>query len=271
MTICVGVRVAEGLVLAADSAVVLQGVAKGPQGRPQSVLLQTFAYGNKVARVKDYPIGVMSWGLGSIEARSIPSLIMEFEHGYADLQSNPRYSVRKVADDLLSFIKTRYVAAFPKPTPLQGLGMYVGGFSAEEFFSSQYVCQLPRDHDWTALHPDRKDGSKQFGASWWGQEEPLARLFRGVSGPAIQELVRRGADKAIVEKWVTDGVAAQRLVFDGMPLQDAVDFAEFAVQVTIGSFRFAAGPPLVGGEIDIAVLRPGTFQWARRKQWTIKD
>jgi hypothetical protein len=270
VTICVGVRVAEGLVLAADSAVSLQGVVDSPQG-PQQVLLQTFSYGNKVTRVKDYPIGVMTWGLASIEARSIQSLIMEFEYSYKSTEDNLGYSVRTVADDLLSFIRDRYEAAYPTPTDDQGLGLYVGGFSAGEFFSSQYAYQFPSDTDWTVMHADREDGNKDFGASWWGLTDPLTRLIRGFSGPSLDELVRRGADQTIVRQWAEDGASGLPLVFDGMPLQDAVDFAEFAVQVTIGSFRFASGPPLCGGDVDIAVIRPGTFQWAQRKQWAIKD
>ena len=45
-------------------------------------------------------------------------------------------------------------------------------------------------------------------------------------------------------------------MFDGMPLQDAVDFANYAVQLTIGRFRFAAGVPVCGGNVDIAVITP---------------
>ena len=81
MTICVSVRVAEGLVLAADSAVMLMGSVKTPQGQAVGVV-QTFAFANKVARVHDYPVGVMTWGAGSISDRSIQSLIMEFEYNY---------------------------------------------------------------------------------------------------------------------------------------------------------------------------------------------
>lgn len=256
--------------MAADSAVSLLGTIQTPHG-PEQVLLQTFEFGNKVARVKDHPIGVMTLGLASIEARSIQSLIMEFEYTYDGVSAGPTYTVRKVADDLLRFISTRYEAAYPKATHDQALGSYVGGFSANEFFSSQFVYEFPTSTDWTILHPDRPNGSKDFGASWWGQTDPLTRLIRGFSSPGMDELVRRGADQAMVRKWADDGVSAMQLVFDGMPLQDAVDFADFAVQVTIGAFRFASGPPLCGGDVDVAVIRPGAFQWARRKQWAIKD
>lgn len=228
-------------------------------------------YGNKVTRVKDYPIGVMTWGLASIEARSIQSLIMEFEYGYEPVATNGAYTVRKIADDLLGFIKTRYDAAYPSPTSEQALGLYVGGFSANEFFSSQFTVELPASSDWSEVHADRPDGTHDFGASWWGQTDALTRLIVGFSAPSLDELVNRGVDRAILKTWVDDRISTMPLVFDGMPLQDAVDFADYAVQLTIGAFRFGQGPPLCGGDVDIAVVRPGTFQWARRKQWAIKD
>ena len=89
MTICVAVKVAEGLVLAADSASTLIGSYSTPQGPMQGVV-QTFEYANKLAHIKDYPIGVLSWGTGSLGDRSIQSLIMEWEHSYPDLTANPR-------------------------------------------------------------------------------------------------------------------------------------------------------------------------------------
>jgi hypothetical protein len=47
VTICVAVKVAEGLVLAADSAVVLEGVIQTPQG-PVQTIIQNYEYANKV-------------------------------------------------------------------------------------------------------------------------------------------------------------------------------------------------------------------------------
>jgi hypothetical protein len=84
-------------------------------------------------------------------------------------------------------------------------------------------------------------------------------------------LIKRGADKVIVQKWAKDHVSELPLVFDGMPLQDAVDFANFAIQLTIGTFRFALGPPICGGDVDIAVITPAAFHWAQRKQWSVKE
>jgi hypothetical protein len=267
MTICVSVKVGEGLVLAADSAVVLEGIFNTPVG-PQQGILQNFEFANKVTHFKDYPIGVLNWGLGSINARSIQSLIMEFEYSYQSINDNTNYTVKQIADNLLDFIKTRYDAGFPTD-PKPNLGILVGGYSANHFFPEKYVYEFPISKEFSLVRPDRPDGTPDFGANWFGMTDALIRLVLGFDPNAINELVNRGVNKAIVEQWVKDGVASLPLIFDGMPLQDAIDFAEYAIQVVIGRFRFGLGPPLCGGDIDIAVITPNAFRWARRKQWGI--
>ena len=54
MTICVSVRTPEGLILAADSMVTLEGVINTPKGQ-QTGVLQTFEFANKLTRIKVYP------------------------------------------------------------------------------------------------------------------------------------------------------------------------------------------------------------------------
>ncbi len=55
MTICAAVKIAEGLVMAADSASMLEGTVDTPQGTQRGVV-QTFSFANKVTRIKDNPI-----------------------------------------------------------------------------------------------------------------------------------------------------------------------------------------------------------------------
>ena len=51
MSIAVAVKVNDGLVLASDSTLVIQG---GPPGQPPSIL-KTYDHGRKLADIKDYP------------------------------------------------------------------------------------------------------------------------------------------------------------------------------------------------------------------------
>lgn len=270
MTICVSVRIPEGLILAADSMVTLEGTINTPQGQ-QTGVLQTFEFANKVTRIKDYPIGVMTWGIASISNRSIPSLIMEWEHGYPSISLVQSFTVKDVADELHKFIEERYDKVYPASTKRPFLGLFIGGYSQNQFFSDQYFCEWPNRIAWQEVRLNNPDGSPNFGANWFGQTDALSRLVHGYDRAGIEELIKRGVDKSIVQKWIDDHVSELPLVFDGMPLQDAVDFANYAVELTIGRFRFAVGVPVCGGNVDIAVITPNAFQWAQRKQWAIKE
>ncbi len=90
MTICVSVKVPEGLVFASDSAVVLSNTIM-QNNQPITQIVQNFNYANKLTQLNDYPIGVMSWGLASLSERTIHSLIMEFENDYKTAGENAGY------------------------------------------------------------------------------------------------------------------------------------------------------------------------------------
>ncbi|MGA3130954.1 MAG: hypothetical protein ABSD59_09150 [Terracidiphilus sp.] len=266
MTICVSVQVAEGLIFAADSAVTLSGLLQG-QSTPQ--VLQIFESANKVTQFGDYPIGVMSWGMGAIHNRTVQSLIMEHEYAYPKQKDVPDFQVRKIAEDLVAFIRARYDAAFTDPANRPAMGLAIGGHSHDQFFAEQYKCEFPGT-DFLAVRQNLANGFPSFGANWFGMPDALTRLICGYDPGSLTELINRGVDKAIVDKWVADGIGQIPIVFDGMPLKDAIDFADYCARVTIGRWRFAVGPNLCGGEVDIAVMRPRSFQWAQRKRWSIK-
>jgi hypothetical protein len=50
-----------------------------------------------------------------------------------------------------------------------------------------------------------------------------------------------------------------------MPLKDAVDFADFLIDVTIKLQRFEMKPKACGGDIDVLVLTKDDAYWYRHK------
>lgn len=53
-----------------------------------------------------------------------------------------------------------------------------------------------------------------------------------------------------------------------MPIQDAIDLAEFLARLTIEFVRFCPGDATVGGPIEIAaVTKHEGFKWVRRKHY----
>jgi hypothetical protein len=52
-----------------------------------------------------------------------------------------------------------------------------------------------------------------------------------------------------------------------MTLQDAIDFAVYAVRTTIETMRFQQKEKTVGGPIDILVIKPNEVPtWIKRKE-----
>jgi len=53
-----------------------------------------------------------------------------------------------------------------------------------------------------------------------------------------------------------------------MPIQDAIDLAEFLVRTAIDFTRFRAGSPTVGGPIETAAItKHDGFMWVRHKEY----
>jgi len=104
---------------------------------------------------------------------------------------------------------------------------------------------------------------------WWGSGgSSVARLIRGFDAGLAQRLAANGDVDAqhIVRITTTRGDYAMPTPISAMPLQDAVEFAEFLGQVSCGYDRFTAGPPSVGGCLDVMVLRQGERQWIQQKR-----
>ena len=114
----------------------------------------------------------------------------------------------------------------------------------------------------------------EAGAMWWGQPEAIARLLNGVSldtGPALINLGLEPSQAPTVAAQLRDQLAT-RIVSPAMPIQDAVELAQFLVYTTIQFVRFTPGNPTVGGPIDIATItKHEGFKWVARKHYYDHD
>src|SRR5437763_339937 len=106
MTIAVSVKVGEGLVLAADST---------SSFFSEGTLAQSYHHARKLLQLKDYPIGILTFGLGNVAGRNLESLVAEYEQSLVGYSSGAAYTVREVADGLHAFIKERYEKVYPPP------------------------------------------------------------------------------------------------------------------------------------------------------------
>lgn len=112
--------------------------------------------------------------------------------------------------------------------------------------------------------------AKGMGVTWGtpgkGQHDPLHRLLMGYS----EDIERRLKQKGMSEKQIQDLLAPSEVGLwnPGMPIQDAIDLANYLVEVTKQYFRFLPGADIVGGDTDIAVVtRYENFKWIQRKRF----
>jgi len=280
MTICISVKVSEGVVLAADSTATIMGWIGNPGGeRGEPSILKTYDHARKLSHIKDYPIGTLSWGTYLIGSRSIESLINQYEYSLPSVVEEKEkrkrsrkaaeapftFNVREIADGLFQHIKKFYDAEFQNSKEKPDLGILLTGYSSGQYFPEQWLFSLPKSTELTVVRPD-VNGKPDFGANWFGLTDAIIRLHHGRD----DRLIKKIAEKfKVPENEILDLVKEFEypVFFNGMPLQDAIDYASYMVNVEIGRFRFVIGAPLCGGEIDLAVITPNAFTWVDRKTW----
>ena len=54
--------------------------------------------------------------------------------------------------------------------------------------------------------------------------------------------------------------------FNHFTIQDAIDFAKYAIQATIDTMKFQERVKTVGGAVDILIIKPDNAFWIARKE-----
>lgn len=251
MSIVASVAVHDALVLGAESMVQIWG--KGEQG--QSGVIKTYENAQKLFRLGNHNIGVMTYGIGNIGSRSIGSYLSEFA------QKHATNVVKDNADNLLKFLKEKYDEHHKgtEEGQLPALGIMIGGYGPDQHLPESWEFVIP-----AATAPKLVRERHNFGSSWRGVSAPFSRLFNGFDPRLRQDL--QGAGLAPEKIGEVIGKYRMPVVFDGMPVQEAIDFVVFILETTIGMAKFEVGPPSCGGPLWIAVVRWDSFTWVRKPE-----
>lgn len=278
MSVVIVVKVSEGLVLGADSAATIRGRAESPMGTQEGIL-KTYYNARKLLQIGDFPIGVLTWGHSFIGSRTIESLVREWEYeqhwqsrdDHEEQYRSPEYYVSKCANGLLEQIGRVYIDEFGSEGPMPRIGFIVAGYSYRTFFPKVFRFVLPDDleggvHD---LRPD-VDDKPDFGANWYGLTDSIVRLHFGRDPKAIQFIAEK---YDIPREELVEALAPLQYTvpFAVMPLQDAIEYTKYMLNVAVGRYRFVVGPELCGGEIEIAAITQRQFQWISRKTWSLEE
>lgn len=103
-----------------------------------------------------------------------------------------------------------------------------------------------------------------------GQVDPIIRLIVGFDNGLHGELLASGMASADATQLITHLRSKFQvpLVAPTMPVQDAIELAEFLTDTTKSFYRFHPVADTVGGDTDIAVVtRYEGFKWIKRKHY----
>ena len=269
MTVCVSVKVHDCLVFAADSASSLGGI--DANGEPYVV--NVWNHGNKVFNLyKGMPLAAMTCGLGNMGPASIGNLAKDFRwqitNGDDSIKIDPKhYTVQEVAEKARAFFDERFKSIEPPP-PQPQFEFWVGGYGSNCDNAELWKVSIL---DATGAQLEMVlDESMDGNVAWGGQPMAINRLLLGYDPRLMGILMNSGVEQKTAEELldVMRDELQTPLVHAAMPVSDAINLADFLVDLTKRYFAFLPGADIVGGATDIAtVTKHEGFKWIKRKHY----
>ena len=241
MSFVITVYVPEAIVMASDSRQSITITGQTPDGKklpPVETVASDFTY--KTFLLKKQRTGVSVYGsslLGKVQMESHIKRLEEERLSDSD-------SVDKVVDKLVAYFKEKF--------PGVDTAFHVAGFRKEKGVSIPYVytCHVGRS-EMNRVNFDSSSNQVRYGCGWGGQSDVISTILR-------PHQILGTENKP---------VPAPRfpIIYDSMNVQDAIDFAIYAVRTTIDTMQFQARAKNVGGSIDVLLLMPEEDKWIQRK------
>ena len=216
--------------MAADSRLTLNT----PIGVAPNIQTISIDFSNSTRKLFCTPggIGITTCGDAGINGTPISGYIEDFA-----LKAGP-----KKAD----VVATEILTHFRNLNPQLGTFFHVAGYDSA---GKQRVYRVDVAGNTST---DANPNSVQ-GVIWNGESDIVTRIFN--------------------DCWLSDnnGAASVHIPSHGIPwsffsLQDAIDFAVFAMSATIGAIRFQNRSKTVGGPVDLLVVKPDGATWVQRKE-----
>lgn len=240
-------------------------------------ILNVYNHGNKIFNlVKGLPIGAVFYGAGSFGSASTPTLIKDLRRRFVGespttakrWKLNPKsYTIEEVAVRAREFIFDEQFVPLNISGSGTQFGLLVAGYSHDAQLSEVWTFEI-RDGKCAPVSLAMGQGV----ASWQAGGDPdlVCRMGNGVSSGAFKAMTDAGipvaeASKALLSIQAACGTA---LVEAPMPIQDAIDLAEFFVDTTAAFARFRRGAGTVGGPTEsAAITKHEGFKWVKRKHY----
>ncbi len=274
MTVCVAIKVHDCIVFAADSASTLVSFSENDQ----STVTNIWDHGIKVFNLhRKLPIVAMTAGMGHFGPASISDLTKDLrvelskDNGTLDTDN---YSVEKVVGYALDFFKKKYDAIAAKPSSPHTFEFWIGGYGSVGGFGTRGKIWKISIQDGEAMVQELVKADDDAMIVWGGQNKAISRLIHGFDSEALSVFGEVFDELGLSQKSSLQAISRIKqqcqtpLVDSTMPVQDAINLADFLVDVTKRYFAFLPGANVVGGETDIAtVTKHEGFKWIKRKHY----
>lgn len=227
MSLSVVVWTPTGLVMAADSRTSITYNREDKHGRQASSMDVLTDSTYKLVLLDKCQVGISTYGVSHPGGLPVDAHLRILEEE------------RLAPEDHAPEVAERLQAYFQEKFPKLNLWFFVAGYREEERVSIPYVYNVSVEKNTITRVNVQPNGER-----WPG----------GVSRGGTTEIVNRL-------------IAADHLPeFSLLPLQDAVDYAIFLVEVTIKAMRFEPGVDTVGGPVDVLVITPKEAFFLQRKE-----
>ena len=269
MSLAIGFKSPEGVVLAADSRVTINAQIQQNENL-MTIIPATFDNATKLLKVngQNY-VGAVTYGLGGIgqaAPRTMASFMPEFE---GSLHPGEALTVEEFSQKLSDFFVRQWNGLMPPDFP-EGEQIYfmVGGFDDESaIYGRLFEFSIPGAPDPVEHYP-----SSQFGTRWGGQHEFVGRLVNGYD-PGVLRLLQEKFNLDPNEvKPLLESTFSANIPYAFLSLQDCVDLSVFFIKATIVLQQRIVGIRGVGGAIDVATItRTGGLRIVQEKKITADE
>lgn len=265
MSLIITIRTPEGAIMAADSRTTWSSNLSPDRTMVGIHFSDTT---NKLFQAGDR-FGISTCGDASINGRSISAWMDEFVQ--SDTMNET--SVQTIANALGQY--------FVNLQPTKDVIFHVTGY--EEIGQGNNVLSFYRVVVAANGGLHIVGPNQGCGASWDGETTTMTRLLKSCF--IAEESVTNVINKCVINATQQDGTVVNRDIGSvitlpvGVPhfpeasinwgmftLQEAIDFAVYAVRTTIATMRFQSLPVTVGEPIDLLVIKPNQVLWLSKKE-----
>lgn len=245
MTFVITIWTPEGIVMASDSRLTLNTTLPGAGGTQiqhlstaqSDSVYKTFCIANK--------FGISTYGDADVQLdanKGTRAPLTGFIEAFANQnKKGTNLKIDRIPEMLIGYFKTMPV--------VPDTGFLVAGYKEE---NNKYDPRIWRVNVKTEEQILVNQPDNPGGAAWNGETDILIRLINPVY-----------TNDATTGNYIA--CPSYEIPWRYFTLQDAIDYAVYAIQTTIDSIRFMTRSKTVGGPIDVLTIKPNGAEWIQRK------